>query len=321
MKRFRSGDKMTKNETKSIILRLVREIGRIKWGMVLVCVLSALTMAANIAAPKFLSDALDVLNAYNGTGDLVGQIKNTLILLIIIYTAYSVLSYVEMLSSNKIVSMHFTAGLRMDMSTKIKYLPVSYVDRTEAGQLLDRMTGDVSQMGNSIHSIVETLLMGILQLLTIIVMIFTINWVFALIVIAFVPASVVVSYVIAKKSEPYFDKMFKSSGEIYQVVEETYSGYQTIKSYNMENRQEEKHARVNDEMCKAEERATFLSSIITPVVSLTNNIAYVAICLIGAYFAIEGMKIGGDVVSVADIIAVVIYAKCFRPRLKESPAR
>ena len=106
MKRFRSGDKMTKNETKSIILRLVREIGRIKWGMVLVCVLSALTMAANIAAPKFLSDALDVLNAYNGTGDLVGQIKNTLILLIIIYTAYSVLSYVEMLSSNKIVSMH-----------------------------------------------------------------------------------------------------------------------------------------------------------------------------------------------------------------------
>ena len=36
MKRFRSGDKMTKNETKSILLRLVREIGRIKWGMVLV---------------------------------------------------------------------------------------------------------------------------------------------------------------------------------------------------------------------------------------------------------------------------------------------
>ena len=202
-----------------------------------------------------------------------------------------------MLSSNKIVSMHFTAGLRMDMSTKIKYLPVSYVDRTEAGQLLDRMTGDVSQMGNSIHSIVETLLMGILQLLTIIVMIFTINWVFALIVIAFVPASVVVSYVIAKKSEPY-------------------SGYQTIKSYNAENRQEEKHARVNDEMCKAEERATFLSSIITPVVSLTNNIAYVAICLIGAYFAIEGMKIGGDVVSVADIIAVVIYAKMFSSPLE-----
>ena len=161
MKKFRSGDKMTKNETKSIILRLVREIGRIKWGMVLVCVLSALTMAANIAAPKFLSDALDVLNAYNGTGDLVGQIKNTLILLIVIYTAYSVLSYVEMLASNKIVSMHFTAGLRMDMSTKIKYLPVSYVDRTEAGQLLDRMTGDVSQMGNSIHSIVETLLMNL----------------------------------------------------------------------------------------------------------------------------------------------------------------
>lgn len=130
------------------------------------------------------------------------------------------------------------------------------------------------------------------------------------------PASVVVSYVIAKKSEPYFDKMFKSSGEIYQVVEETYSGYQTIKSYNVENRQEEKHARVNDEMCKAEERATFLSSIITPVVSLTNNIAYVAICLIGAYFAIEGMKIGGDVVSVADIIAVVIYAKMFSSPLE-----
>lgn len=139
---------------------------------------------------------------------------------------------------------------------------------------------------------------------------------FALIVIAFVPASVVVSYVIAKKSEPYFDKMFKSSGEIYQVVEETYSGYQTIKSYNVENRQEEKHARVNDEMCRAEERATFLSSIITPVVSLTNNIAYVAICLIGAYFAIEGMKIGGDVVSVADIIAVVIYAKMFSSPLE-----
>lgn len=316
MKRFSDADKLSRSETKNIILRLIKEIGRIKWGMVLVCVLSALTMAVNIAAPKFLSDALDVINAYGGEGDLVGQIKNSLIILIVIYTLYSILHYVEMLASNKIVSMHFTAGLRMDMSTKIKFLPVSYVDKTEAGQLLDRMTGDVSQMGNSIHSIVETLLMGILQLLTITVMIFTINWLFALIVIAFVPLSVIVSYVIARKSEPCYDTMFKASGDIYQVVEETYSGYQTIKSYNLENQQEEKHARHNDEMCKAEERATFLSSIIAPVVSLTNNIAYVAICLIGAYFAIEGVKIGGGAVSVADIIAVVIYAKMFSSPLE-----
>ncbi len=317
MRRFRSPDKMTGTERKGIMKRLMKETGRIKWGMVWVCVLSAVAMTANLIAPKYLSDILDTLNAYNGEGNLLSEIGNALILLTVVYALYSVIMYFRMLLSNKVVSRHFTARLRMDMSTKIKYLPVSYVDKTDAGQMLDRMTADVSQMGNSIHAIIETLLMGILQLIAITVIIFTINWVLALIVIAFVPMSVVLSYIFAKRSEPYYDKMFKASGDIYQTVEETYSGYQTIKSYNLESLQEEKLKLHNDAMCSSQTRATFMSSIVTPLVTFSNNLAYVLICLIGAYFAIKGTSVGGNVVSVADIVAVVIYAKMFSSPLEQ----
>ena len=47
------------------------------------------------------------------------------------------------------------------MSDKIKMLPVSYVDKTEPGKMLSRITSDVSDMGNSIHEIVDTLIMGV----------------------------------------------------------------------------------------------------------------------------------------------------------------
>ena len=73
MRRFRSPDKMTGTERKGIMKRLMKETGRIKWGMVWVCVLSAVAMTANLIAPKYLSDILDTLNAYNGEGNLLSD--------------------------------------------------------------------------------------------------------------------------------------------------------------------------------------------------------------------------------------------------------
>lgn len=319
---YKKKETITAAEKKNIFKRLIKETGRIKGGIVLICVLSALAMAANLIAPKILSDVLEKLNDFtlygpSAEGGLVQSLKVMLIWLIVVYCAYSLIFYFRMLASNKIVSRHFTAGLRMDMSTKIKFLPVSFVDKTETGQILDRMTNDVSVMGNSIHNIVETLLMGVLQLAAITVIMFVINWALALVVIAFVPTSVLISIIFAKRSEPHFDTMFKNSGFIYSTVEETYGGYQTIKSYNLEQKQELKHKKYNDELQTSQAKAVYLSSIVAPIVALTNNISYVIICLLGAYLAINNISIGGSAVGLSAIVSIVLYSKMFSSPLEQ----
>ena len=149
-------------------------------------------IACSAAAPKLLGGLIDRLYDYwdgSGTGDLMGELTNGLAALLVVYTAYSLLFYLKMLLLNNMVSRYFTCTLRIRISDKIRRLPVSYVDQTPVGDVLSRMTDDVSTMGNSLHQIIDTLMSGFLMLIAIAGMMLRENWLLAVFVLIFTPAS------------------------------------------------------------------------------------------------------------------------------------
>ena len=64
-----------------------------------------------------------------------------------IYAVQSLFTYLKMLLMNNVVSRHFTCDLRIAIADKFQRLPVSFVDDTPVGEILQRMTDDVSRMG------------------------------------------------------------------------------------------------------------------------------------------------------------------------------
>lgn len=302
------------NTSGKTVLRILKDTKPIAGWLVLGAFISLVSVALSLATPEILRALSDRLYnywepAHLGQPAVLDKAKFGLecVLLAAAYAGSSLAMIGEMLIMNNVVSKHFTCAIRIRMSDKIRRLPVRYVDQTPNGEIISHMTDDVSVMGTTVHSFLETLISGVLKLVGIIVLIFLLNPILAAAVVVFVPLSLILSAKIAGGSEKYFAALRKKNGEQYALTEETFTGFDTVKAFHLEKRQRERHAEICGDMRTAAQKGTFLASIVQPIVALTNNIAYIAICIIGGIFAANNM-FG---MSVGTIVAFVLYARMF----------
>ncbi len=293
--------------TMKAIARILREAKPIRGWLVLSCFLCLCLILCTVSAPKILGNLIQQLYDYwSGelvTDDLVGLILKGLIPLAVIYISLSLVRLANMYLLNNVVSRYFTCNIRIRISEKIKRLPISFIDNTPVGEILRRMTDDVSHMGTSIHSLIETLSTGFLQIFVITVLMFFENWVLALAVLVITPLSVFLSSKISQISEKYFHDMFTESGKLNSVVEETYTNYATTKAYNYETATLKKHEEINLRQRNAEIKANFISSAVRPCITFTNAMAYIAVNLLGGWLILNRG------VSVGTIVTIVLFAK------------
>ena len=295
-----------KRTIKSIAI-ILKEAKPIRGLLILSCFLCLCIILCTVSAPKILGNLIQQLYDYwSGelvTDDLLGLILKGLIPLAIIYISLSLVRLANMYLLNNVVSRYFTCNIRIRISEKIKRLPISFIDNTPVGEILRRMTDDVSHMGTSIHSLIETLSTGFLQILVITVLMFFENWQLALAVLVITPLSVFLSSAISQISEKYFHNMFTESGRLNSIVEETYTNYATTKAYNYEKTTIKRHEEINIKQRDAEIKATFISSAVRPCITFTNALAYIAVNLIGGWLILNRG------VSVGTIVTIVLFAK------------
>ena len=299
--------KRDSKRTMKAIARILREAKPIRGWLVLSCFLCLCLILCTVSAPKILGNLIQQLYDYwSGelvTDDLLGLILKGLIPLAIIYISLSLVRLANMYLLNNVVSRYFTCNIRIRISEKIKKLPLKFIDDTPVGEILRRMTDDVSHMGTSIHSLIETLSTGFLQILVITVLMFFENWQLALAVLVITPLSVFLSSAISQISEKYFHNMFTESGRLNSIVEETYTNYATTKAYNYEKTTIKRHEEINIKQRDAEIKATFISSAVRPCITFTNALAYIAVNLIGGWLILNRG------VSVGTIVTIVLFAK------------
>lgn len=306
--------KKTSTSQKNTILRILRDTKPIAGWLVLSAIISLVSVALALVTPRILSTISDRLYAYWKVAHAGGvavfdkdAFVRECVLLTAAYAGSSLAMIFEMLIMNNVVSKHFTCAIRIRMSDKVRRLPVRYVDHTPNGEIISHMTDDVSMMGTTIHNFLETLISGVLKLLGIIVLVFLLNPILACAVIVFVPLSLILSAKIASASEKHYAEVRKKNGELYALTEETFTGFDTVKAFHLEGRRCERQSTLCGEQREAARKGIFLSSIVQPIVALSNNIAYIAICILGGWFAAKGM-FG---MSVGTIVAFILYARMF----------
>ena len=289
------------------LLRIFKEAKPI-WGWLLLsCRRCLISIVFTVISPKMLGELVQQLYDYwSGilvTDDFAGMILSGLIPLGIIYLLLSFVKLANMYLLNNVVSRYFTCNIRIKISEKIKHLPVKFVDCTPVGEILRRMTDDVSHMGTSIHTMIETLSTGFLQIIVITVMMFFEDWRLSLAVLVITPISVYLSAKISSISEKHFHNLFTEAGKLNSVVEESYTNYATTKAYNWESETLRRHEEINLRQRDAEVKATFISSTVRPCIAFTNSLAYIAVNLLGGWLILN------EGVSVGTIVTIVLFAK------------
>ncbi len=300
---------MKKDRKKSLatLIRIIKSTGVIKGWLILSSLISIIAVAIALIAPQILGIITEEIYDYWAEGLSIDMpyIMYLSFLLGGIYILSSLCDLAVMLIMNNVVSRHFTANLRISISEKIKRLPVEFVDKTPVGEVISRMMNDVSTLGNTVHNFLNIVISGVIKLLGITVIIFLINPYMAAAIVIFIPLSLLLSSRLASLSEKHFNSSRKINGDIYSLMEEDFTGFDTIKAFNLEESQRIKQEELCNRLRDKQQKGYFLAGVVQPIIALTNNIAYIAICIIGGYLALQGRT------TVGDIVVLIVYSKQF----------
>ena len=285
--------------------RLLREIKPLRGWILLCAFLCLILIGCAVAAPELLGDLVNRLYAW--TRDPAPGLARSLLpglgVLLGIYALQAGVTYGNSYLLNNVVSRFFCAELRIRLSEKLRRLPVSYVDKTPAGDVIDRMMEDVGNMADSIYGIVEVLISGFLQMAVIAVILFFTDWRMAIPVVLLSPLSVLLSAKMATLGEKHWDKHFDLGGKLTALAEEAYTNYPTTKAFNREAHLQEKY----DELSLRHQRngifGNFLSSIVQPVIIFLDALAYIAVAVLGGWLIVHrGLPIG-------TVVTVIFFAR------------
>ena len=285
--------------------RLLREIRPLRGWIMLSALICLILIGCAVATPELLGKLVDRLYDWSKdkTPDLARSLLPGLGLLLGIYALQMGLTYGNSYLLNNVVSRFFCAELRIRLSEKLRRLPVSYVDKTPAGDVIDRMMEDVGNMADSIYGIVEILLSGFLQMAVIALILFLTDWRMAIPVVLLSPLSVLLSAKMATLGEKHWDKHFDLGGKLTALAEEAYTNYPTTKAFCREAELQERY----DELSQRHQRngifGNFLSSIVQPVIVFLDALAYIAVAVLGGWLILrKGVPIG-------TVVTVIFFAR------------
>ena len=130
---------------------------------------------------------------------------------------------------------------------------------------------------------------SILSVTLAVIMMFKINTKMALLAVLIIPLSYLVSKFIVGKSQRLFYRQQRALGKLNGKVQEMYTGFSEIKLYGKQNEAIEDFKNINQELCNTGFRAQFISSIMSPMISLISYLGIAAIGVIGGIYAIAGV--------------------------------
>src|SRR5690606_35164806 len=116
--------------------------------------------------------------------------------------------------------------LRADVEAKLHRMPLRYFDRAQRGDVLSRVTNDIDNVGQSLQQTLGQLLNSLLTIVGVLLMMVLISPLLAIIALVTVPLSVLVTTLIAKRSQPQFVAQWKHTGALNARVEETFTGHE-----------------------------------------------------------------------------------------------
>ena len=290
---------------RTVLARLLSDMSVIRGWLFLAAVISLMSVALSLAAPEILGTLTDkIYGIWERTASWEESgIPKWCLILAAVYAGASLAGTANMMLMNYVVSGFFTKGMRTRISDKISRLPVSYVDSTPNGEIIARMNHDVSVMGNTVHNFLDIIISGMMKLAGITVILFSMNWAMALIVLVLVPFSLLLASWLASRSEKYYTESRRINGHIYALVEENFTGFDTVKAFNLESMKNSQMRELCGQYREKSRQGYFFSGIVQPIIAFTNNIAYIVICILGGVLAVRGA------LRVGDIVAFVLYAK------------
>lgn len=301
---MRKYEKSSKGEMASAMKKII-EYMKGSVGIVAVAlVLAALGAVLTIIGPDKVGEITDLIADGLMTGIDLKAVARVGIFLGAIYISSSLFTFIQQYIMAT-VTLKMSYRMRSDLSRKINCVPQKYFNSHSQGDILSRITNDVSTLQQGLTNSLPTIISAAAQFVGCLIMMFVTEWRLALISLFITFLGLFLIVFIMSKSQKFFLDRQESLGKLNGYVEEMYSGHEVVRISRGADNVKKHFAGLNEAVYNANWKSQFLSGIMQPLMNVIGNLAYVAVCVFGSMLALNGT------ITFGVIISFILYVRLF----------
>ena len=299
---------------KGTVAALGKTAGYVKGGVAvtaLALVLAALGAVLTIIGPDKIGEITNIMSEGLITGIDLAAIAKVGITLIVIYGLSALFTFVQYYIMAT-VTLKMSYRMRGELSQKINRVPQKYFNTHSQGDVLSRITNDVSTLQQGLTNALPMIISSATQFVGCLVMMFVTEWRLALISLGITLVGLVAVVMIMSRSQKYFTAHQENLGKLNGYVEEMYSGHEVVRISRAGDEIKDRFKGLNKAVYDANRKSQFLSGMMQPLMNIVGNIAYVAVCVFGSILVINDPSLGFGV-----IISFILYVRLFTTPLAQ----
>ncbi|MEL7145681.1 MAG: ABC transporter transmembrane domain-containing protein, partial [Bacteroidota bacterium] len=232
------------------------------------------------------------------------SLTNMVILLIGLLVLGAIIQYLHTYLSGWL-GQSIIRDIRVKLFRHLQTLQLKFFDKTPIGRLVTRNISDIETLSEVFTQGIAAMIGDMLQLVAILIFMFTQSWQLALVSLATFPFLLVATYVFKEKIKIAFNEVRTAVSNLNSFVQEHITGMSIVQIFNSEKREYEKFKNINKEHKQANLKSVLYYSIYFPVAEV---ISATSIGLIVWYGAQGVMR---ESIAPGMLIEFIMYTQMF----------
>lgn len=263
--------------------RLIKDLLTQRWLVLGATIGTLMQVSLTVYLPILIGDAVDVVLSPNSIQLLLPIIAK----MIAVVGLNTLIQWVNPLIYNRL-TFQFVYQLRQKVMEKLNQMPIAYLDRKSAGDLVSRVTTDSEQLSNGLLMVFNQFFIGILTIVITIVAMADIDLLMVGLVLILTPLSLFLARFIAQRSYQLYQNQTKSRGQQTQYIEEMIRQESLVHLLNAQNTTIEQFTGINNTYADYSQGAIFYSSTVNPATRFINSLIYALLSGVGALRIMSG---------------------------------
>ncbi len=202
----------------------------------------------------------------------------------------------------------FAADLREVLFRKVQELSFANLEELEIGQLVTRLTNDVTQVQQAIYMTLRMMIRAPLLLIGSLIMAIVTSPQLIFIPLILMPLELLVVLWFINKATPLYTKVQEKLDALNSVVQENLAGVRVVKAFVRGGYEEERFGNANNALVGQTLVVARLSAATMPFMMLTMNLGVVAVLWFGGVQVTRGGMQLGQIIAFVNYLTTTLFS-------------
>ncbi|EGV1459282.1 ABC transporter ATP-binding protein [Campylobacter coli] len=225
-------------------------------------------------------------------------------LLVIIYILKNLGFYLQTYYLS-FIGMDTLRILRFKVLKNLLKLDMDFFKRNRSGELVSRCINDINALQSIVSNIIPDFFRELLTIVGLLIVVFYQSPILAFFALVVLPCAILPLVHFARKLKKYARSIQETNSDLLSRLSEIFSNIELIKASNTQNKESEKFAKQNNELCRLNLKSTRIDALTSPLMEIIGSLGVAAVIIIGGREVIHGtMSVGSFFAFITALFAI-----------------